>query len=261
MSIGTVVGGSTRTPHLIVVVGLHAGRTLLGWIRTPAILASAVGMPVVMLVIMLVMFGKSIEAATGASLLDGLVPLMICTGPMFAGVSSAAALVTERASGLLTRFRTLPGRRAAPMIGRIVAEVVRGVVGGVLVLATGFALGYRVSTGIVGVLGMLGFAALVSLAFGALMTWVGSIARTPESTVAAGPLLMIVMFFNNGFMPAAGFPVYLRPIVEVSPLSAVITGMNAVATGEGSVLPGIAWLTGITLVAVTLLATALRRRQ
>ncbi|MGP9722738.1 ABC transporter permease [Corynebacterium sp. AOP40-9SA-29] len=242
-------------------VALHAGRTLRGWSRTPAILAQALGMPVAMLLIITFMFGTAIEMATDRAAVQGLVPLMICTGPMFAGTTSAAGLVTERQDGLFTRFRTLPGARVSPLVGRVAAEVVRGTVGAVLVLMTGLFLGYRVD-GLPGVLGILALSALVALAISCLLTWVGMVARTPEATVAALPVMMIMMFCNSGFMPVEGFPSYMQGVVQVNPLSAVVEAMDVcagTAAADGSVVPAVLWLLGAIAVGALLLTSAARR--
>lgn len=239
---------------------LHSGRTLRGWSRTPTILAQALGMPVAMLLIIVFMFGNTIETATDRDALRGLVPLMMTTGPMFAGTASAAGLVTERQTGLLTRFRTLPGPVSAPLSGRILAETLRGTVGAVLILIVGFLLGYRVD-GPLGVLGILGLAALLSLAMSSLLTWVGMTVSTPEATVAALPVLMILLFANTGFMPVDGFPSYMHGIVRVNPLSRAVEAMDTCAGNGGSVVPALLWFAVMTVIGLALVALVSRRRD
>lgn len=255
---------STAAVTTVTTVTVHAGRNLRGWSRTPGILVQSIGMPVGMLVVITFMFGNAIEMATGQPAIQGLVPLMMSTGPMFAGASSAAGLVTERQEGLLQRFRTLPGPVAAPLVGRVLAETLRGTVAAALILAVGFAMGYRMGTSTVagavpGILGILGLVALVALAFSSMLTWVGMIAKTPEATVAALPVMMSLLFFNTGFMPADGFPGYMRGFVEANPLSAAVQAMNACAGHGGSVVPALLWLGGITVLGIVLLAVAARR--
>lgn len=261
---------TTRTPpshrasaSFTSAVSLHAGRTLRGWSRTPAILAQSMGMPVAMLLIITFMFGNAIEMATDRPAVQGLVPLMICTGPMFAGATSAAGLVTERQDGLFTRFRTLPGVTVSPLIGRVLAEVVRGTAGAVLILVTGLLMGYRLENPL-GILGILGIAVLVSLAFSCFLTWVGMVARTPEATVAALPVMMIMMFCNSGFMPVDGFPSYMQGVVRINPLSTVVEAMNVCAGTGGagdSVVPALLWLVGAAAVGTLLLAATAHRHR
>ncbi|MGJ0181942.1 ABC transporter permease [Corynebacterium glyciniphilum] len=264
MSTTTHTSPPQRTSASVLdAVALHAGRTLRGWSRTPAILAQSLGMPVAMLLIIGFMFGNAIEMATGRPAVQGLVPLMICTGPMFAGATSAAGLVTERQKGLFTRFRTLPGVTVSPLIGRVLAEVIRGTVGAALILTTGLFMGYRLENPLA-VPGILALAALVSLAFSCFLTWVGVVARTPEATVSALPVMMIMMFCNSGFMPVEGFPSYMQGIVRGNPLSTVVEAMNVCAGTAGadsSVVPALLWLIGGAAVGTLLLATTATRHR
>lgn len=264
MSTTTHTSPPQRTSASVLdAVALHAGRTLRGWSRTPAILAQSLGMPVAMLLIIAFMFGNAIEMATGRPAVQGLVPLMICTGPMFAGATSAAGLVTERQEGLFTRFRTLPGVTVSPLIGRVLAEVIRGTVGAALILTTGLFMGYRLENPLA-VPGILALAALVSLAFSCFLTWVGVVARTPEATVSALPVMMIMMFCNSGFMPVEGFPSYMQGIVRGNPLSTVVEAMNVCAGTAGadsSVAPALLWLIGGAAVGTLLLATTATRHR
>ncbi|HIW90521.1 MAG TPA: ABC transporter permease [Candidatus Corynebacterium avicola] len=245
-------------------VFVYAGRNIRGWSRTPSILVNSLIMPIGMLLTTVFMFGNAIEMATGSAPVQGLTPLMICTGPMFAGIASASGLVTERTTGIFTRFRTFPGPVNAPIIGRIAAETARGTVGAVLILAVGFLIGYRldvdsVAAGVLSVVGIIAVAALVSLAFSSMLTWVGLVMRTPEATVAAMPVMMILLFMNEGFMPAEGFPSALRSLVELNPLSAAVEAMNACAGHGGSVWPALVWLVGVTVVGLTLVTVQTRR--
>src|SRR5690606_8148070 len=89
-------------------IWLHCGRTLRGWSRTPAVIANGFAMPILMLLIVLLIFGRSIETVSPVDPIARLVPLMVCAGVMFAAIASSVALVIERETGLLERFATLP---------------------------------------------------------------------------------------------------------------------------------------------------------
>lgn len=251
---------STVTESVVSPVLLHAGRVLRGWSRTPAIVVQSLGMPLMMLLVVIFMFGNIIETATGHRAIQGLVPLMMTTGPMFAGAASAAGLVTERKTGLLVRFRTLPGSSVAPLAGRILAEALRGMTGVVLVLAVGFLLGYRVADPM-GIVGILGIALLMCIAFSSLLTWVGMVAATPEATVAVLPVMMVLMFCNTGFMPVEGFPSWLHGVVRLNPLSRTVEAMDACAGNGGAVVPALLWLVAVAVVGMVMIGLVSRRRD
>jgi ABC-2 type transport system permease protein len=251
---------STAVSSVVSPVLLHAGRVLRGWTRTPAIITQSLGMPLMMLLVLVFMFRDIIETATGQSAIQGLVPLMMTTGPMFAGAASAAGLVTERKTGLLVRFRTLPGATVAPLAGRVLAESLRGMTGVVILLAVGFLLGYRVGNPL-GIVGILAVALLMCVAVSSPLTWVGMVAATPEATVAALPVMMILMFCNVGFMPVEGFPSWMHGFVRLNPLSRTVEAMDACAGNGGAVLPAVLWLVGMAIVGGILISLASRRED
>lgn len=243
----------------VVPVLLHCGRTLRGWTRTPAVVANGFVMPVVMLSIVLLIFGQTIEAISAVDPVNRLVPLMIASAVLFAGIASAVALVTERRSGLHERFSTLPNPRLAPLLGRVCAEVVRALCSAVVVLALGVGLGFRSTP--VGFVLILVLTACFALAIGTFITWIGMTASSPESVMAVTPLLMIMLFLNTGFVPLEGFPEAIRPVVAVNPLSAVAEAMIAAADGDlgpRALAGAAAWCLGLTALGAVLLARTRR---
>jgi len=242
-------------------IRLHCGRTLRGWSRTTAVVANGFVMPIGMLLIVLLIFGRSIEMVSSVDPIARLTPLMVCSGVMFAGVASSVALVVERESGLLERFATLPNPSSAPLLGRVVAEVVRGVASATLVLIVATAFGFR--SGPVGYLVIVALAAAFAFALGAIMAWIGLTAKSPDSVMALTPLLMILMFFNSGFVPLDAFPDPVQPFVLVNPLSVVSEAMTGYGASDGSVgdlAAALGWCLALSVLGSWLLAGALRRR-
>lgn len=240
---------------LLRPIGLHCGRTLRDWSRTPAVIANGFAMPIIMLLIVLLIFGHTIEAISPTEPIARLVPLMVCSGVMFAAIASATALVTERDSGLLERFATLPNPPLAPLLGRICAEGLRGTASAILVLIIGTALGFR--SGPLGYIGIVVFALLFAVALGTITTWIGTTAKTPESVIALSPLLMLLMFFNTGFVPLDGFPDAVQPLVRLNPLSAMAEAMIALGTDTvtwGNLAAAVGWCAGLAVIGLTFLA-------
>ncbi len=75
--------------------------------------------------------------------LDGTVPMAALVGALFGSTAAGISLMRERDDGLLTRFWVLPMHRIAGVLSRLTAEVIRVLATTVLVLLTGFALGFR----------------------------------------------------------------------------------------------------------------------
>ena len=149
-------------------VGVHAGRLLRRWLRSPPSVLSTLVMPVVMLVILNVMFSGMVEQFSGAPMNMTAVCVMVAVSQAFtAALMGAGNIVQERHDGLPDRLATLPGNQSTGMIGRILAESVTAFVSMIAAVVIGLVYGadFRTATGLVGTLVVL---AVVSVAAGAV---------------------------------------------------------------------------------------------
>ncbi len=62
---------------------------------------------------------------------------------LFTTVYSGVALNTDLTKGVVDRFRSLPIWRPAPLVGSLLGDSVRYVLGGVVIIVLGVILGYR----------------------------------------------------------------------------------------------------------------------
>jgi ABC transporter DrrB family efflux protein len=125
-------------------------------------------------------------------------------------------------TGLIDRFRSLPMSRAAVLAGRTIADALTQVIGMVVVIAVGLAIGWRVHTGPADFVAALALSMLLGYAF----TWLGACAgmflRSPEAAQAIGFLFFLPLtFISNGFVPTQGMPGWLQVFANWNPLSAL----------------------------------------
>lgn len=104
---------------------------------------------------------------------------------------------------------------------------------GILVLvATGLAVGWRMENGIARALEAVG----LSMLFAFAMTWlgacVGMVMRNTEAAQAAGFLFFLPLAFcSNTFVPTQGMPAALRDFANWNPMSAISTVCRALFGG------------------------------
>jgi ABC-2 type transport system permease protein len=238
-------------------VGVHAGRILKRWLRSPPSVLSTLAMPVVMMVIINVMFSGMVEQFSGAPMNMTAVCVMIAVSQAFtSALMGAGDIVQERHDGLPDRLATLPGGQSTGMIGRILAGSVTSFASMITAVVIGLVYGadFRTATGLVGTLVVL---AVVSVAAGAVGVMLGFVVDSPQGAVGFAPLVMAAMFFNTAMMPRDMYSEVLRPIVDVSPLTAVtqLTGGlvdDQVAT-ENVVL-FVVWFVGLIALSLAILA-------
>ena len=140
--------------------------------------------PVMFVVMFTYIFGGAIAGST-AEYLDYILPGILVMSVLFTTIYSGVALNTDLTKGVVDRFRSLPIWRSAPLVGSLLGDTVRYLVGGTVIIVLGLALGYRPDAGIIGVLAAL--ALVIVFAFG--LSWVfmtiGLLLRSPSAVLNA----------------------------------------------------------------------------
>ena len=108
-----------------------------------------------------------------------------------AGAAIGVNLNTDIEKGVFDRFRSLPIARSAPLVGSVLADILRYSLLCVVTVGFGYVLGFRATTSVPEVLA----ACLLGIGFALCLCWisvyVGMIARTPG---AVQGLLMLGLF-------------------------------------------------------------------
>ncbi|MEM9038050.1 MAG: ABC transporter permease [Actinomycetota bacterium] len=175
---------------------------------------------------------------------------------LFAGMSSAYYVASDRLSGVSDRLRSLPIGRAAPAIGRALGDLTRAAVSLFVVLAVGVAVGMRFDAGLVWVPVFVGVGLAFALAISLGMGLIGQVASSPEGAVsiASIPYLPLIML-STGFAPVEDFPDWLEPFVRNQPVAVVIDALRALAgDGDiGSTVPAaLLWSAGLSVVFIAI---------
>ena len=142
------------------------------------------------------------------------------------------------------------------MIGRILAESVTAFISMIAAVVIGLVYGadFRTATGLVGTLVVL---AVVSVAAGAVGVMLGFVVDTPQGAVSFAPLVMAAMFFSTAMMPRDMYAEVLRPIVDVSPLTAVTELSDALINDRvvaGDIVLFVGWFAGLIIFSLVILA-------
>jgi ABC-2 type transport system permease protein len=190
--------------------------------REPEQLSDVTIQPVIFVLLFTYVFGSAIHLAGGGNYHQYLISGMF--GMTMAGTApgTAVGLTADMSTGLIDRFRALPISRAAVLAGRTLSDLATQVLGLVVLVATGLAVGWRMEHGIGDALIAVGLSLLIAFA----MTWVGACAgmllRSPETAQALGFIFFLPLsFVSNAFVPTSGMPAWLRDFANWNPLSAV----------------------------------------
>lgn len=239
-------------------------RNLRTYTRLPQLLVFSTIQPVIFVLMFRYVFGGAIEVPGPISYVDFLMPGIFVQTVVFGALATAIGLASDMKSGLLERFRSLPMARSAVLAGRTLADLSRNVFVVLLMVAVGFAVGFRIHTDvwglIAGILLLLFFGYSLSWIFATVGLWVGD----PETAQAAAfPLIAPLVFASSLFVPIESMPSWLQPWAEHQPVSVTATAVRDLMLGGTEtayhVAQSLAWCVGILLVFAPLAVRRYRR--
>jgi ABC-2 type transport system permease protein/oleandomycin transport system permease protein len=242
-----------------------SGRNLRRLMRQPEMVMFNLVSPIMFVLLFRYVFGGAISGLQGLNYVNFLIPGIAVQTVLFSAGVTGFALAEDLQKGFISRLRSLPMARSAVFGGRVAADTLNNAFGLVILLATGFAVGFRpasVSGLILAGLLLLLFALAVSLGY----ALVGLTVRTPEAVNAATfPIIFPLTFASSAFVPVQTMPTWLQGFATHQPVSVVINaarslilGANATTAQRAGLLGGsststlvwqsLAWTLGIGLV-------------
>jgi ABC transporter DrrB family efflux protein len=227
-----------------------SGRNLRRVLRTPQLLVVSAVPPVLFVVLFRYVFGGAIHTP-GANYADYLLPTILILTQLL-GATTAVALATDLAGGMVERFRSLPIARSAMLAGRTIADLGRAVLVAGVGIVAGVAVGFRFHTGFLPSLAGIGLVLAFSFAMSWEMAWVALKVKDPETAQVAGFLPVVpFVFASSGFVPVASMPGWLQGFAKAQPFSVTISAIRALTQGGPTahyVWQSAAWIAGILVV-------------
>lgn len=230
---------------------IQCKRLLMVWARDPATTIQTLIYPALTLLMFRIVLGDSITAATGMPSVYGTVPLITLVAAMSGAVVSALGFKTEKYTGLLGRFWTMPIHRAAGLTGRLLAEALRVLVTTLFVIAVGVCIGFRFWNGPLASLAMIGIPVLFGVGFAVMVTALATVSEGVMLVNIVSIINTLLMFFNSGFVPVFAYPTWLQKVVENQPMSTAIDAMRGLCWDGPVAEPlwkTVAWVLGMIAV-------------
>ncbi|MGI4893511.1 MAG: ABC transporter permease [Janthinobacterium lividum] len=237
----TTIGGPLRPIRHAIAL---AGRSLVKTARTPEALIDVTIQPIIFLAMFTYIFGGALGGGDRTAYLQYLLPGLLAQSIALAGVSLGTNLNTDISKGVFDRFRSLPISRSAPLVGAVLADVVRYLILFCFLMGFAFLMGFRVETGVVPLLAALGISMVFALSFCWVSVFVGMLVRTPGAVQGLMFLLVLPLSFgSNVFVDAATMPGWLQDFVHVNPVTHLVGVVRGLLLG-GPVANDLAWTGG-----------------
>ena len=209
---------------------LLTGRSLRAIPRVPERLLDVTIQPIVFILLFLYVFGSAIHVP-GVSYKNYLFPGIIGQSLAFGIIGAGVATSNDMTEGVVDRFRSMPISRLSIITGQVMGQFCEQVLGMVIVVGFGLALGWNPQLTLAHGLELLGLMVLGMFAF----TWTGvlfgMLVRSPDAMQGIGFIIIFPLSFLAGtFVPIAGMDAIPRAIAQWDPISALVASVRGLTT-------------------------------
>jgi ABC-2 type transport system permease protein len=219
-------------PSALSAALTFAWRGMLKVKHVPEQLLDVTITPVMFVLMFTYLFGGAIAGSTG-EYLDYILPGILVMSVLFTTVYSGVALNTDLTKGVVDRFRSLPIWRPAPLLGSLLGDSVRYVLGGTVIIVLGMILGYRPEAGVPGVLAALALVVVFAFGLSWVFTTLGLLMRSPNAVMNAGFMSIFPLtFLSNVFVDPDTLPNGLEDFVDANPISILATASRGLMEGN-----------------------------
>jgi oleandomycin transport system permease protein len=243
--------------------GTLAWRSLVQIRHNPMELIDLSIQPLMFVLLFTYVFGGALAGSPGAYLRFALAGIIV-QNALFATMTTGFGLNYDLTKGVYDRLRSLPVARAAPLAGRILADTVKQAWSVAMLLGVGMALGFRLGTGPLGLLGAVALLLAFTLAFSWLSVLVGVLVDVPDKVQVFGFVVIFPLTFtSNAFVNASTMPGWLQTWVKVNPVTALADALRGLLVGGPVAVPAghsLLWAAGFAAVFAPLAVWAFRTR-
>jgi ABC-2 type transport system permease protein len=199
----------------------------------PGELVGAVLFPAIMIVLFGYVFGSAIKVPGGGNYREYLMPGLFAMTSLTSLMSTMMAVATDASKGVMDRFRSMPMARSAVPFGQAGADIIVGVVGMVILVGCGYAVGWRIHHGVLSALAAFGLLILLRYALSWAGVLFGLLVKNEETADQMLPLIFPLSMLSNSFVPTAGMPAWLRTISDWNPVSAAVAACRGLFGNPG----------------------------
>jgi ABC-2 type transport system permease protein len=210
---------------------LLTGRSLRAIPRVPERLLDVTIQPIVFILLFLYVFGSAIHVH-GISYKDYLFPGILGQSLAFGVIGAGTATASDMTEGVIDRFRSMPVSRLSIISGEVMGQVCEQMLGLVITVAFGLALGWNPHVTLVHGVELVGLVGLGMLAFTWCGVLVGMLVRSPDAVQGMGFIVILPLTFMAGtFVPIAGMDAIPRAIAQWDPISALVATVRSLTSG------------------------------
>jgi len=157
--------------------------------------------------------------------------------------TAALFLVEDIEGGYFDKLRAAPVSRTAIVLGRLIAELVKGVLIATALVVLGIVFGISVASGPLGFVLLISLTALWSVVFVGFMQLVALKTRSAAATNSAGLIFFPLLFLTPNFVPRDLLTHPMEIAATLNPVTYVMEALRSLLLEDldwGTILPGFA---------------------
>jgi ABC-2 type transport system permease protein len=237
-----------------------AGRGLRHHARNPDALATALALPVLLLLLFVYVFGGAIQAP--GDYVDYVVPGIVVLSAGFGSAATAVGVTEDMTSGTVDRLRAMDVPGAAVVGAHVAATVLRNVASTAIVVGLALAIGFAPSASAPEWLAAAGLLVLFMTAIAWLSACFGLLVRSVDAASACAFFVMFLPYVSSGFVPPSTMPAALEAFAGAQPVTPLVDTLRALLTGMpgGDAAAAAAWWAGACVLGAAAAALLYRRR-
>lgn len=231
-------------------------RSLRHIVRYPSMTFMLIGLPIVLLLLFVYVFGGTLGAGLGgpsggrAAYVDYVAPGIILMTVSGAAQGTAISVAMDASAGIIARFRTMDITRAAVLTGHVLASMIQTLASLAVVIGVAVGIGFRPTAGPVEWLAAVAVLVLITFALTWLSVALGLVSKSVETASNLPMVLVLLPFLGSGFVPTNSMPAVLRWFAEYQPFTPVMETLRGLLLGGpigNNAALAVAWSLGIAL--------------
>ena len=246
-------------------VGAVARRSVVRTARQPA----AVVFPLVFPMMLLLVNSGGLEASTKLpgfptdSFVAFALAVPFIQGALFSTMNSGTDLARDIQTGFLNRLSLTSIHGTALIAGLLAGAVVLGLAQASFYIVVGRLVGVHFASGLPGIVALLFFAALISVAFGAVGLFLALRSGSGETVQGMFPALFVFLFLSSMNAPRDLIAVdWFRHVATVNPVSYLIECVRRlIITGSDAKSLALGFGIGVVIAGVSLVLASWALRQ
>jgi ABC-2 type transport system permease protein len=237
-------------------------RQLRHMLRYPSMTLMLAGLPIVLLLLFVYVFGGTLGAGLGglsggfsgdrADYVDYVTPGIMLITVASAAQGTAISVAMDMTEGIIARFRTMAIARVSVLTGHVVGSMIQTMLSLAVVTAVALLIGFRPTAGVAEWIAAVGVVAMTTFALTWLSVALGMVSKSVETASNLPMPLLLLPSLGSGFAPTDSMPAGVRWFADHQPFTPVTETLRASMMGtpthHHSALLAIAWSAGLGLV-------------